>query len=65
MRGESAKASSSAVSARTLYAAGATIPLGRIAQPEDIARAVAFLVSPEAAYITGQSLCVNGGAILQ
>jgi NAD(P)-dependent dehydrogenase (short-subunit alcohol dehydrogenase family) len=48
-----------------LYAAGASIPLGRIAQPEDIARAVAFLVSPEATYITGQSLCVNGGAILQ
>jgi NAD(P)-dependent dehydrogenase (short-subunit alcohol dehydrogenase family) len=48
-----------------VYAAGASIPLGRIAQPEDIARAVGFLVSPEAAYITGQSLCVNGGAILQ
>jgi 3-oxoacyl-[acyl-carrier protein] reductase len=37
------------------------IPLGRLGQPEDIANAVAFLAGPEAAYITGTMLHVNGG----
>ena len=37
------------------------IPAGRIATPEDVAAAVAFLASPEAGYITGQVLHVNGG----
>lgn len=39
----------------------AKIPLGRLGQPEDIAAAVAFLAGPEAAYITGTMLHVNGG----
>ncbi len=39
----------------------AKIPLGRTGTPEDIAAAVAFLASPEAGYITGQVLCVDGG----
>lgn len=38
-----------------------TIPLQRLGKPQDIADAVAFLVSPEAAYITGETLHVNGG----
>jgi 3-oxoacyl-[acyl-carrier protein] reductase len=38
-----------------------TIPLQRLGEPQDIADAVAFLVSPEAAYITGETLHVNGG----
>jgi NAD(P)-dependent dehydrogenase (short-subunit alcohol dehydrogenase family) len=38
-----------------------TIPLGRIGQPGDIAAAVAFLLSDEAAYITGANLVVDGG----
>lgn len=38
-----------------------TIPLNRLGQPEEIAAAVAFLASPEAAYITGQTINVNGG----
>jgi len=36
-------------------------PMGRPASPEDIARAVVFLVSPEARHITGQTLVVDGG----
>jgi 3-oxoacyl-[acyl-carrier protein] reductase len=37
------------------------IPLGRLGSPEDIAHAVAFLAGPQAAYITGTTLHVNGG----
>lgn len=40
------------------------IPLGRVAQPEDVAKVVAFLVSDEAAYLTGVVLPVDGGAAL-
>ena len=39
----------------------ASIPLGRMGQPEDIANAVKFLVSEDAGYITGHVLAVNGG----
>jgi 3-oxoacyl-[acyl-carrier protein] reductase len=42
-------------------ALAAQIPLARLGTAEDIATAVAFLASPEAAYITGQTLHVNGG----
>jgi 3-oxoacyl-[acyl-carrier protein] reductase len=37
------------------------VPLGRLGSPDDIAHAVAFLASPEAAYVTGETLHVNGG----
>jgi NAD(P)-dependent dehydrogenase (short-subunit alcohol dehydrogenase family) len=47
-----------------LHAAGANIPLGRIGQPDDIAAVVAFLLSDDARYMTGQSVAVNGGAIM-
>jgi len=39
----------------------AQIPMGRLGKPEEIASAVAYLVSPEAGYITGQVIDVNGG----
>lgn len=37
------------------------IPLGRVGQPEEIAKAAAFLASDEAAYITGHTLTIDGG----
>ena len=39
----------------------AAIPLGRIAEPHDVAAVVAFLASPEASYLTGTSIPVEGG----
>jgi 3-oxoacyl-[acyl-carrier protein] reductase len=45
--------------ARTEWAA--QIPLGRMGTPDEVATAVCFLASDEAAYITGQVLAVNGG----
>jgi NAD(P)-dependent dehydrogenase (short-subunit alcohol dehydrogenase family) len=47
-----------------LYAAGARIPMGRIGRPQDIAAVVAFLLSDDAGYMTGQSVAANGGAIM-
>jgi NAD(P)-dependent dehydrogenase (short-subunit alcohol dehydrogenase family) len=39
----------------------AKIPLGRVEKPDDVAGVVSFLCSPDAAYMTGQSLNVCGG----
>jgi 3-oxoacyl-[acyl-carrier protein] reductase len=39
----------------------AQVPLGKLGSAEDVAAAVAFLAGPEAAYITGETLHVNGG----
>ncbi len=39
-------------------------PLGRLEQPEDVARAVAFLAGPDAGFITGEALAINGGAFM-
>ena len=41
------------------------IPLGRMGEPQDIANAVAYLASLQAAYITGQTLVVDGGMLMQ
>lgn len=46
---------------RVMDAVAKSIPLGRIAEPEDIAGAIAFFLSPDADYITGQTLSVSGG----
>ena len=40
----------------------ASMPFGRVCQPEDIANVVRFLVSPQNSYVTGERLYVNGGA---
>ena len=50
-----------ALDAQQIAALMQQIPLGRFGLPEDIASAVGFLVSPQAAYITGTTLHVNGG----
>ncbi|MGB9184157.1 MAG: SDR family NAD(P)-dependent oxidoreductase [Solirubrobacteraceae bacterium] len=39
-------------------------PMGRLEQPEDVARAVAFLAGGDAGFITGEALAVNGGAFM-
>ena len=44
-------------------AAAAGIPVGRCGKPEDAAAAVVWLASPEAAWVTGQTIQVNGGSI--
>jgi NAD(P)-dependent dehydrogenase (short-subunit alcohol dehydrogenase family) len=47
-----------------IAATAQTIPLGRMAQPDDIARTAVFLASDEAGFTTGQILHVNGGGYL-
>jgi NAD(P)-dependent dehydrogenase (short-subunit alcohol dehydrogenase family) len=39
-------------------------PMGRLEQPEDVARVVAFLVGEDAAFVTGEAVAVNGGAFM-
>jgi glucose 1-dehydrogenase len=51
-------------SEQQLQDAGKTLPLGRLGTPEDIAKAVRFLVSEDGAYITGTCLRVDGGIVL-
>jgi 3-oxoacyl-[acyl-carrier protein] reductase len=41
-----------------------SIPLGRLGKPEDVANLVCFLVSDDAAYITGQTFNVDGGMVM-
>ena len=47
-----------------IAAVGRALPLGRIAQPKEIAEMAVFLASPQAAFVTGQVMHVNGGGYL-
>ena len=42
----------------------ASIPAGRLGSPEDVGNACLFLATEEAAYITGQTIVVDGGQVL-
>lgn len=53
-----------AIDPKAAEALKAEIPLGRIGDPDDIARAVEFLVGPGGDYVTGQTLVVDGGMSL-
>jgi 3-oxoacyl-[acyl-carrier protein] reductase len=53
----------SAKTSRAILAETAKAPLGRLCAPEDVARAVDFLLSPGAAFITGQTLPLTGGQL--
>jgi NAD(P)-dependent dehydrogenase (short-subunit alcohol dehydrogenase family) len=47
-----------------LAATAASIPLGRYQSPEEVAQWVLFLASPEAGFMTGQTVSVNGGRFM-
>jgi glucose 1-dehydrogenase len=51
-------------SEEVLQRAGAALPSGRLARPEEIARGILFLVDPESEYIVGSTLTIDGGSQL-
>ena len=52
------------MSEEEIAASGAAVPWGRMAQPEDISRAVLYLASDLSEYVTGQTLFVTGGSLM-
>lgn len=41
-----------------------TIPLGRVSVPEDVSKTVSFLAGPDSDYMTGQTLVIDGGIVM-
>ena len=52
------------VTLENLRERGRTVPLGRVGHPEDLAGMVVVLLSPDTAFVTGQAVAINGGAIM-
>jgi glucose 1-dehydrogenase len=44
--------------------ASKSLPCGRLARPDEIARGILFLIDPDSEYITGSTLCIDGGSQL-
>jgi glucose 1-dehydrogenase len=51
-------------SEEALQRSSASLPCGRLARPEEIARGILFLLDPESEYITGTTLAIDGGSQL-
>jgi NAD(P)-dependent dehydrogenase (short-subunit alcohol dehydrogenase family) len=62
-RAEESGITTEEIRARALEESAKSIPLGRVAESEDIANMVAFLASEEARHVTGQAYNVNGGEL--
>jgi NAD(P)-dependent dehydrogenase (short-subunit alcohol dehydrogenase family) len=44
---------------------GASHPIGRVIRPEEVARVIAFLAGPDSAYLTGETIEINGGMLMR
>jgi 3-oxoacyl-[acyl-carrier protein] reductase len=64
LRGGTGRSDESAPSNLDQAAYTRMVPMGRIAQPQDVSDPILFLISPAAAYITGQTLPINGGTYM-
>ncbi|MEI7785431.1 MAG: SDR family oxidoreductase [Betaproteobacteria bacterium] len=64
LRGGTGRSDESAAPTLDPAGYGRVVPLGRIAQPQDVSDPILFLISPAAAYITGQTLQINGGTYM-
>jgi len=64
LRGGTGRSDEAAPSRVDPQSYGQVVPLGRIAQPQDVVDPILFLLSPAAAYMTGQTLHINGGTYM-